>query len=50
MGHSNAKTCLWAHEDREDSDQCSLIRALPPCPLAESMDTTECMNGEQRPG
>ena len=20
------------------------------CPLAESLDTTECMNGEQRPG
>ena len=21
-----------------------------PCPLTESLDTTECMNGEQRPG
>ena len=47
------KTCFRAYDaDSENPDQPahprSLIRAFTVC--SESPDTTECMNGEQRPG
>ena len=47
----HAKTCLRVYADSEISDQpacpCSLVRLH--CMLTESLDTTESMNGEQRP-
>ena len=47
----HAKTCLRAYADSEGPDQ----PAHPAdqgfhCPLTKSLDTIECMNGEQRPG
>ena len=39
--HCQAKMCLQS--ESEQSDQC--LR----CPLPESLDTIECINGEQRP-
>ena len=42
------ETCLWANADSEGPDQ-SAHQGLH-CPLTESLDTTEYMIGEQRPG
>ena len=43
--------CLWAYADSEGPDQpthlCSYIRLC--CLLTESLDTIECINGEQMP-
>ena len=53
----SAKTSLHsvqAYADSKGPDQphlCRLIRTFPVTgTLTESFDTTECMNGEQRPG
>ena len=51
MGRAMKKTCLQVYADSEA--QINLhIRTVwsGDCPLAESLDTTECMNGEQTPG
>ena len=37
--------CLWAYADSEDPDQ-----PAHSCVLTEFLDTTEYLNGEQRPG
>ena len=46
------QTCVQVCEESEGPDQSmhphSLIRAF--CPLTESLDIIEYMNGEQRPG
>ena len=41
MGHAKRKTCLRAYADSEGPDQ-------PAHPLAESLDTTECMRSVWR--
>ena len=44
--------CLRVYGDSDGSDQPAhpggLIRVFP-CQLKESVDTTECINGDQRP-
>ena len=40
----NVRTCLRAYADSEGANQ------RLHCPLTELLGTTECMNGEQRPG
>ena len=44
------KKCLRAYADSEGPDQPVHCDQGLPCPLTESLDITECMNGEQRPG
>ena len=48
----HSKTYIWAYADSEGLDQPANPQSDQgvPCPLTESLDTTECMNGEQRPG
>ena len=43
----HAKTCLWSYADGEDPDQSPSTQSDQDlhCPLTESLDTTECMNG-----
>ena len=41
FGSHHAKTCLREYADSEGPDQGLY------CPLTESLDTTECMNGEE---
>ena len=45
-----AKTCLRPCADSEDPDQPAFAQAdqCLHCPLTESLDTTECINGERR--
>ena len=47
-----AKTCLRPCADSEDQDQPAFAQADQGlhCPLTESLDTTECINGERRSG
>ena len=50
-GRALQKKCLRASADSEGPDPH--IRTSDQglhCPFTESLDTTECMNGEQRPG
>ena len=49
-GLHQTKTCLWAYADSKGPDQQSVQsdQSLH-CLLTGSMDTTEHMNGEQRP-
>ena len=49
-GPRHAKTCLWAFADNKSPDQQAQSDQGLHCPLTESLDTTECLNGEQRPG
>ena len=53
-GPRQAKTCPRAYADSEDHDQTARISAQSDqgllCPLTELLGSTECMNGEQKPG
>ena len=52
-GARHTETCLRAYADSEGPDQPAASAHSNQglhCPLTESLDTTECLNGEQRPG
>ena len=52
MGCAMQKPCLWAYADSEGLYQpkpsTQADQGLP-CLLTESLDATECINGELRP-
>ena len=52
IGPHHAKMCLRAYADSESPDQPAHFQSDQDhhCPLTESLDTSECMNVEQRPG
>ena len=42
-GSRHEKTCLWAYADSKSLSDQGLL-----CPHIESLDTIECINGEQK--
>ena len=48
-GPHHVKTCLWAYANSKDPDQPVHTDQGLHCLLKDSLDITECMNGEQSP-
>ena len=49
MGPRHSKTCLLAYTDSKGPYQLVHFQSDLYCPLTETLDTTECMSGEQIP-